>query len=109
MDPQSLQWVLGAAVAGLTAYNFIRTWGIKAGSTAAQLKHAENNEDLWRVRFDALDAKIVNHEIRTNERIERMLERLNEALLTMAREHPTKTDLQMVKEEILERIDRQGR
>src|SRR4029079_14820204 len=97
----------GAVVAALTAYNFVLGWGRKAGSTDAQVRHAADNEVEWRVRFDALDAKLVLHEARTNERIEKMLERLNEALLTMAREHPTKSDLQMVKAEILDRIDAQ--
>src|SRR4029078_4496202 len=99
--------VLGAIVAGLTVYNTVLGWGRKAGSTDAQVRQAENNEAEWRIRFDALDAKIVLHEARTNERIEKMLERLNEALLTMAREHPTKTDLHNVKAEILDRIDAQ--
>src|SRR6185436_10169871 len=100
MDAQTLQWVLGAVVAAFTTYNFILAYGRKDGATDAELRHSAENENLWRIRFDALDLKIVNHEIRTNERIERMLERLNEALLTMAREHPTKSDLQMVKQEI---------
>lgn len=107
MDLQSWQWLLGAIVAGVTTYNFILLWGKKAGSTDAQLRHAAQAEGEWKTRFDLLDAKIVHHELRTNERIEKMLERLNEALLTMAREHPTKSDLQMAKAEILERIDNQ--
>lgn len=106
-DLQTWQWLLGAIVAALTIYNFVLSWGVKSGSTDAQLKHASDSETEWRTRFDLLDAKIVHHELRTNERIEKMLERLNEALLTMAREHPTKSDLQMAKSEILERIDSQ--
>ena len=107
MDLQALQWALGALVAAVTSYNFVSTWGQKQGSTDAQLKHASDTEGEWRTRFDLMDAKILHHELRTNERIEKMLERLNEALLTMAREHPTKSDLQMAKSEILERIDSQ--
>ncbi len=107
LDLQAWQWLLGAIVAGVTMYNFVLTWGAKAGSTEAQLKHSAEGEIEWRTRFDALDAKIVHHELRTNDRIEKMLERLNEALLTMAREHPTKSDLQTVKMEILDRIDSQ--
>ncbi len=107
MDGAALQWLLGAIVAAFTAYNFVLNWGMRAGSTDAQIKHSVDNETEWRIRFDALDAKIVLHEARTNERIEKMLERLNDALLTMAREHPTKSDLQMVKAEILDRIDAQ--
>ncbi len=107
MDLQAWQWLLGAIVAVVTMYNFILNWGAKAGSTDTQLKHAAESEVEWRTRFDALDAKIVHHELRTNDRIEKMLERLNEALLTMAREHPTKSDLQTVKMEILDRIDSQ--
>lgn len=94
-------------MAAITAYNFVMHWGAKTGSTDAQLKHASDSEMEWKTRFELLDAKIVHHEIRTNERIEKMLERLNEALLTMAREHPTKSDLQMAKAEILDRIDSQ--
>lgn len=110
MDMQSLQswaWLIGAIVAGLTVYNFILAWGKREGTTEEQVKQALDSEDAWRTRFDLLDAKIVHHELRTNERIEKMLDRLNEALLTMAREHPTKNDLQLVKTEILERIDAQ--
>lgn len=107
MDLQTWQWLLAAIVAGLTIYNFVITWGKREGATEEQVKHAIDSEETWRTRFELLDAKIVHHELRTNERIEKMLERLNEALLTMAREHPTKSDLQMVKSEILDRIDAQ--
>lgn len=111
MDLQAWQWILGAVVAGITVYNFVLNWGRKSGIAetrlATQMKESDANESEWRIRFDALDAKLVLHETRTNERIEKMLERLNDALLTMAREHPTKSDLQMVKAEILDRIDSQ--
>jgi gamma-glutamyl:cysteine ligase YbdK (ATP-grasp superfamily) len=107
MDLQLLYWAGGICLVGLTVYNFLVGLGRVSGSTEQQLRHAAENESTWKTKFDALDAKIVHHELRTNERIEKMLERLNEALLTMAREHPTKSDLQNVKMEILERIDSQ--
>jgi hypothetical protein len=107
MDLQTWVWVGAAITAALTVYNFISGAGRQIGATAKQLEHSADAERSWLVKFDALDAKIVHHELRTNERIERMLERLNEALLTMAREHPTKSDLQTVKMEILDRIDSQ--
>jgi hypothetical protein len=107
MDFQGLYWLVGIAVAVLTVYNTISNAAHKRGSTDAQIDHQQDNEKAWNVKFDALDGKLVHYELRTNERIENMLKQLNEALLYMAREHPTKNDLQTVKTEILARIDSQ--
>jgi hypothetical protein len=107
MDFQTSAWIGAAIMAALTVYNFISGIGRQIGATDKQLEHSADAEKSWNVKFDALYGKLANLELHTNERIEKMLERLNEALLTMAREHPTKSDLQMVKTEILDRIDSQ--
>jgi hypothetical protein len=107
MDWQSLYWLGAATVAALTVYNFVVGTGRKQGSTDVQIAHYEANEKAWGIRFDALANALSLHQSRTSERFESVVEKLNDALLVMAREHPTKADLQMVKTEILDRIDSQ--
>lgn len=111
MDLQAVYWIVGVIVAGLTVYNFIKTTSQKAGATdaqvAMQVSHLEAADKAWTTKFDALYAAFQLHQSQTSERFERVLERLNDALLTMAREHPTKADLNLVKTEILDRIDSQ--
>jgi hypothetical protein len=116
MGLQDLAWLGAAIVAALSAYNFISGLGHHRGATDAQVTHFQDNEKAWNAKFDGLHNLVTLHYQQANEqlalqrsetasRFERVLERLNEALLTMAREHPTKTDLQHMKEEILDRID----
>ncbi len=116
MDFQHLAWFGGVMVALITLYHLLFGMGHKAGSTEAQIAHHTDNENKWNVRFEALhnlvtmhyeqaNNRITTQQAETSARFERVLERLNEALLTMAREHPTKTDLQHMKDEILDRID----
>jgi hypothetical protein len=98
MDLQTAYWLAGACVAGLTVYNFISSWGHKTGTT-------EEHGRATDVRLEALHSMVSLYQSQTMEKFERQSERLTDALLTMAREHPTKTDLQHMKEEILDRID----
>ena len=105
MELQTFYWLAGGIVAAISIYNFVVTVGHKQGSADAHLGHSATFEQNWNVKFDSLHNALSLHQVQTTERFERMLERLNEALLTMAREHPTKNDLQMVKAEILDRID----
>jgi dipeptidase len=116
MGLQDLAWLGAAIVAALSAYNFITSLGQHKGATDAQIAHHADNENKWNIRFEALhnlvtmhyeqaNNRITTQQAETSARFERVLERLNEALLTMAREHPTKTDLQHMKDEILARID----
>jgi hypothetical protein len=111
MDLQTLYWFGAAIVAGMTIFNTVMTVGRKSGATDAQLAnnqaHLDAAEKAWATKFDALYSSFSLHQAQTSERFERVVERLNEALLMMAREHPTKADLQEVKREILERIDSQ--
>ena len=105
MDFQTGVWIGNLIVAGMALYSFVKAFGKTEGSTETQLKHSDDNERMWNIRFDALHNQMELHRTTTSEKFEKMLERLNEALLTMAREHPTKSDLQTVKMEILDRID----
>ena len=105
MDPQLLYWIGGIAIVGLTLFNTIENRAKKAGESETKISKYDDNERIWSARFETLSGVVTQFELKTNERFERMLERLNEALLTMAREHPTKNDLQLVKGEILERIE----
>jgi hypothetical protein len=116
MGLQDYAWLAAAIACALTVYNFIASLGQHRGSTDAQIAHSLKTENEWSVRFDGLHNLVTMHYQQANDRIssqatetasrfERVLERLNEALLTMAREHPTKSDLQHMKEEILDRID----
>jgi hypothetical protein len=98
MDLQTAYWAVGAAVAFLTVYNFVSAWGHKTGTT-------EEHGRATDVRLEALHGLVSLYQSQTTEKFERQSEKLTEALLTMAREHPTKTDLQHMKEEILDRID----
>jgi hypothetical protein len=111
MDAQIWYWLIGGVAAALGVYNFIRGTGHREGATDAQLAmqvaHLEAADKTWSTKFDALYASFALHQSQTSEKFERVLERLNDALITMAREHPTKTDLQQVKAEIIERIDAQ--
>ena len=107
MDLQAIAWLGAALVAALTVYNFVIGIGKRVGATDAQLAHNDVNEKTWNVRFDAIANALSLHQAHTSERFEKVVERLNEALLTMAREHPTKADLHIVKTEIIERIDSQ--
>jgi dipeptidase len=116
MGLQDLAWIAAAITMALSIYNFVSGIGHHKGATDAQVSHFQDNEKAWNAKFDALHNLVTVHYQQANEqlatqraetasRFERVLERLNEALLTMAREHPTKTDLQHMKEEILDRID----
>lgn len=116
MDWQTLAWIGGAVVAAITVYNFIVAAGRRLGATDAQVKQYTEGEKAWTVRYDALHNLVTMHHQQTNDRFaaiqletsarfEKVMDRLNEALLTMAREHPTKADLLRMKEEILTRID----
>lgn len=107
MDLQAVYWIVGVIIAGLTLYNFIAGTARKAGATDKQLEHSAHNESAWDIRFNAMHAEVSLLRSQTAERFEKVVERLNDALLQMAREHPTKTDLHMVKTEILDRIDSQ--
>jgi predicted Zn-dependent peptidase len=111
MDLQALYWLVAVLGAALGGVSLLRTQGHKEGATDAQIAmqvaHLEAAEKSWSTKFDALYASFSLHQAQTAERFERVLERLNDALLTMAREHPTKADLQQVKGEILDRIDSQ--
>jgi hypothetical protein len=116
MDIQTIAWFGASIGAAIGVYHLFFGMGHKTGSTDAQVAHYAENEKAWAAKFDGLHNLVTLHYQQVNERVsaqtaetssrfERVLERLNEALLTMAREHPTKTDLQHVKEEILDRID----
>src|SRR5688572_7661568 len=116
IDFQTLAWIGAAIVAAITVYNFIVAAGRRLGATDAQVKHYNEGERAWAVKFDALHNLVMMHhqqttdrfaavQLETSTRFEKIMDRLNEALLTMAREHPTKTDLLRMKEEILTRID----
>jgi uncharacterized protein YukE len=111
MDFQLAYWLIGGVAAALGIYNLVTGWGHKSGATDAQLAmqvaHLDAADKAWAGKFDALYAAFTLHQSQTSERFERVLERLNDALLMMAREHPTKADLQLVKAEILDRIDAQ--
>jgi hypothetical protein len=98
MDLQTIYLIGAAAVAGMTVYNFVSGWGHKTGTT-------EEHGRATDVRLEALHSMVSLYQAQTMEKFERQSERLTDALLTMAREHPTKTDLQHMKEEILDRID----
>lgn len=107
MDLQALVWLGGAIVAGISIYNFVMGVGRRSGANDMQLQQLDAAEKSWAVKFDALHNAFALFQAQTSERFERVVERLNEALLMMAREHPTKADLQNVKNEILDRIDSQ--
>jgi hypothetical protein len=111
VDLQALYWLVGIVGVALGFYNLLRNSGHKEGATDAQIAmqvaHLEAADKNWSTKFDTLYAAFSLHQAQTAERFERVLERLNDALLMMAREHPTKADLQQVKGEILDRIDSQ--
>jgi hypothetical protein len=108
MDWQGAYWLVGICIAVLTVYNTIISIGRKSGATDAQLARGSANEENWTLRFDALANALSLHQANTSDRFERVVEKLNDALLTMAREHPTKADLHQIKVEILDRIDAHG-
>jgi hypothetical protein len=107
MGVQDWYWLVGAALAVLTVYNTVMTWGRKSGATDAQMAQQNTNEANWNIRFDALTNALALHQAQTSDRFEKVVEKLNQALLTMAREHATKGDLNQVKLEIIDRIDAQ--
>jgi hypothetical protein len=107
MDSQSIYWLVGIGVAILTVFNTVMAIGRKSGATDVQMARVNTNEENWQIRFDALANSFTLHQATTSDRFERVVEKLNSGLLTMAKEHPTKGDLQQVKAEILERIDSQ--
>lgn len=109
MDLQALAWLLGAIVAGLTVYNFVKGAGRKEAENEAEVKKHDQFENHWNVQFDALHNSFNLYQAQTSDRFEKVMDRLNDALLTMAREHPTKLDLQMMKQEIIDRIDMRTR
>ena len=116
MGLQEWAWLGAAFVAALSAYNFIVSIGQRRGATDAQVKNYTDDRHAWEVKFDAMHNLMQLNDQRTNQRIsdlqletstrfEKVMDRLNAALLTMAREHPTKADLNDMKDEILARID----
>lgn len=103
-------YYLGAAIiAGLTVFNFIKVIGHKQGQSETELKAVQHEldtaEKAWSVKFDALYSRFDLVERQTSERFERTQDKVNEALLTMAREHPTKKDLHELESRIIAHID----
>ena len=116
MTLEDLYFIGGAIVVAITIFNFVIAIGQRRGATDAQVKQYTEGEKAWAIRYDALHNLVTMHHQQTNDRFaaiqletstrfEKVMDRLNDAILTMAREHPTKNDLLRMKEEILARID----
>lgn len=105
MDLHTFYIICGLVISGLTIYNTITSAGHKSGVSEAELENFKQQAATWAVKFDALYARFDLIERQTTERFERTQERVNDALLTMAREHPTKGDLHELEARIIGHID----
>lgn len=105
MDLQMWVWLGAILVSAMTIFNFIEGRSKKGVIAEADMEQIKLSQREWNVRFDALYARFDMVERQTGERFERTQDKVNEALLTMAREHPTKTDLHELEARIINHID----
>lgn len=109
MDPFDLKALATLGAVLLSIVSMLVAWSKRAGIKEAEFESIRRDfEDTTKtqaVRFDALYARFDLIERQTSERFERTGDKLNEALLTMAREHPTKRDLNELEHRIIEHID----
>lgn len=123
MEGLDLKGIAALAAVLLSIIAMLIAWGRRSGVTESELATIKKDmteqdneiasfrvlrdglEEKWRVRFDALYARFDLVERQTAERFERTQDKVNEALLTMAREHPTKKDLHELEGRIIGHID----
>lgn len=89
--------LVAAANAFLSVVAVVMAWGKKSGVTDTKIKEFE-------VRFDVLHAKQQLDEQMFNQAVSRLQDKITEALLNMARDHPTNADLHATENRIIDRL-----
>lgn len=89
--------IVVAANAFLTVVALVMSWGKKSGVTDTKLREFE-------IKFDTLHAKQLLDERTVQEAMSRLQDKITDALLGMARDHPTNADLHATENRIIDRL-----